>query len=116
MRHSTDIMTLDDPPLVAAAQFIQENACHGIGVSDVLLAMPMSRPLLERSFQERLGRTPHEQIIRGRQEEAKRLLATADLTLAQIAERAGYNNPEHLSAASKQARGPAPGAYRSNMG
>ncbi len=113
-RHSTDIMALDDPQLAAAARFIRANACHGIGVPDVLRAVPMSRTLLERRFQERLGRTPHEQIIRCRQEEAKRLLATTDLTLAQIAERTGYNNPEYFSAAFKQAQGLAPGAYRSN--
>ena len=35
-RASTDIMAIDDQPIVKALRFLRDNACHAISVDDVL--------------------------------------------------------------------------------
>ena len=89
------------------------NAADGITVDEVLRAVPMSRTVFERRFKQLLNCTPHDQIIRVRIERVKELLASTELTLAQIADRAGFGNPEYMSVAFKRLTGVSPGAYRS---
>jgi len=112
-RQSTDVTAVDDPQLSQAVRFIREYACEGIAVEDVLKAVPMSRTVLERRFKQVLARTPHEQIVRVRIERTKNLLATTDLSLAIIAERAGFEHVEYFSVAFKRLLGETPGRYRS---
>jgi LacI family transcriptional regulator len=112
-RQSTDVVALDDRQLVAAIRFIRDNACKGIGVDDVLRAVPMSRTLLERKFQRRLRRAPYAEILRIRLGRAKELLTQTDLPIHEIAERSGFSCPEYLSAAFKKQAGMSPMRYRS---
>lgn len=112
-RQSTDVVAVTDSQISQAVRFIREHACEGITVDDLLRAVPMSRTVLERKFKKLLDRTPHEQIIGVRIERVKELLANTDLTLAQIAERAGFGHVEYLSVAFKRATGDSPGRYRS---
>lgn len=102
VRQSTDIVAVDDPKIAAAVRFIRSNACSGIGVSDVLKAVPMSRTLMERHFQRLFGRAPYQEIVRVRIEAAKQTIAATDLSIAEVAERAGFSSPEHFSTAFSQ--------------
>lgn len=115
-RQSTDILAVDDPDVAAAVRFIRESACQGIGVADVLRAVPVSRRVLETRFAQVLGSTPHEEIVRVQIARAKELLSQTDLPLAAIADRVGFANPEYLSVAFKRAAGLTPGAYRRRQG
>lgn len=112
-RQSSDVVALNDPQIARAVRFIRENACSGITVQDVLTAAPMSRTLLERRFREFLGRAPHEEIVHVRLRRAKELLAISDLTVSEIAERAGFASPEYFSAAFKRLTGQSPRQHRS---
>jgi LacI family transcriptional regulator len=58
-RQSTDRTAGADPFVVLAFRFIQQHACDGINVEDVLKVVPMSRSLLESSFRQLIGRSPH---------------------------------------------------------
>jgi LacI family transcriptional regulator len=111
-RRSTDVVAVEDRILSAALRFIRERACEGINVGDVLAAVPQSRRALDRRFQEALGRTPHEEIVRVKLERAKTLLAETDLAQAAIARRAGFSSEEYLSVAFKRAVGLSPGEFR----
>jgi LacI family transcriptional regulator len=112
-RQSTDVAAVDDPQLSRAVRFIREHACERITVEDVLKAVPMSRSVFERRFKKLLNCTPHEHIIRVRIERVKELLASTGLTVAQIAERTGFEHAEYMSVAFKRNTGVSPGAYRS---
>jgi LacI family transcriptional regulator len=114
-RLSTDVVALDDRLLVAAIRFIRENACQGIGVDDVLQAVPMSRTLLERKFQRSLRRAPYEEIVRVRLRRAKELLTQTELPAYEIAERTAFSTPEYLSAAFKKQTGMSPMRYRNHF-
>ena len=111
-RQSTDVVAVPDEKVAAAVRFVRDNLGRNIAVRDVLRAVPVSRTLLERKFKECLGCTPHEHIARARLERAKTLLATTDLSIAEIAERLGMEHPEYLSVAFRRETGMPPGKYR----
>jgi LacI family transcriptional regulator len=111
-RQSTDVVNLADVRISQAVRFIREHAADGITVDEVLRAVPMSRTILERRFKSLLHCTPHDHIVRVRLERVKELLASTELTLAQIAERAGFGHAEYMSVAFKRLTGVSPGAFR----
>ena len=114
-RQSTDVVALKDPQLSRAVRYIREHACEGIGVEDVLKAVPMSRTLLERRFRQLLARTPHEQILRVKIARAKAMLTTTDLSIALISERTGFEHVEYFSVVFKRMAGETPGRFRTHQ-
>jgi LacI family transcriptional regulator len=111
-RQSTDVLAIEDREIAAAARFIREHACDGITVDDVLRAVPLSRRVLEARFRKSMGRTPHDDILRLRIERVKQLLGETEISLEQVAARAGFQHPEYMSVAFKREVGQTPGAYR----
>ena len=111
-RQSTDILAIDDPEVAGALRFIRQHACDGINVSDILKQSNLSRRVLEARFRRLLSRTPHQEITRLRIQRVKQLLGSTDLTLAQIAERTGYQHVEYLTVAFKREVGISPSKYR----
>jgi LacI family transcriptional regulator len=112
-RRSTDTLAVEDPDVAAALRFIREHAAKGIGVADIVRVVPLSRRTMERRFQELLGRSPHEEIVRIRIQAAQRLLRDTDLPLAAIARMTGFNHPEYLSASFRRLTGQQPSQFRS---
>ena len=112
VRHSSDVVAVEDPDVAAALRYIREHACHGIGVGDVLKHAGLSRTLLERRMREAIGRTPGEEIHRVRFDEVRRLLDSTDLSLAAIARRCGFEHPQYMAEAFKKHFGMTPGSYR----
>ena len=115
-RESSDTLAIDDPELESTLRFIQEHACEGITVSDVLKSVPVSRSFLERRFRELLGRTPHAQIRRIQLERAVELVTETELPLKQISSMCGISHVEYLSYLFKNYTGVAPGEYRRRHG
>jgi LacI family transcriptional regulator len=111
-RQSTDALAIEDRNVAQAVRFIREHACRGINVQDVLKAVPQGRRLLESRFKKVLGRTPHEEITRVQLNRVKELLSETDLSLAVIAERAGFAHVEYLSVVFKKKVGVPPSRYR----
>jgi LacI family transcriptional regulator len=114
-RQSTDVVAVDDAKVAAAARYIREHATSGIGVAEVLRAVPMSRTLLERRFRGMLGRTPGAHILRVKIEHVKMLLATTGLSVSAIADRAGFEHAEYLSVAFRRETGSTPTGYRASF-
>jgi LacI family transcriptional regulator len=111
-RQSTDVTAVEDAHVAKAAHFIRERACEGIGVSDVAAVVPLARRSLEKRFRSLLGRTLGEEIMRVQMQRVKDLLVGTDLSLAQIAERAGFRHVEYLTVAFKRECGVPPSVYR----
>jgi LacI family transcriptional regulator len=114
-RMSTSILAVDEPEVVDAVRYIREHACDPCTVDQVLQHVPVGRRWLERKFNEKLGRSPHDEIIRVRMETAQRLLLQPDLSLPTIAVRCGFASQANLSRAFAQALGTTPAAYRRQM-
>jgi LacI family transcriptional regulator len=111
-RRSTDMLAIEDPELAAALRFINERACQGITVDDVLGQVALSRRVLESRFQRVLGRSPHAEILRAQLERAKQLLMQRNLTLSAVAHQTGFRNGEYLGTVFKREFGLTPGQYR----
>jgi LacI family transcriptional regulator len=111
-RRSTDSIAVDDPDVAAALRFIREHAAEEIGVTEVVAAAALSRRTLERRFQERLGRSPHDEIMRERIRRAQQLLRDTDLPLRTIAHRTGFTHAEYMSAVFRRRTGQQPSQFR----
>lgn len=111
-RRSTDFLATEDEEVIEAVRFIRNHACDGINVEDILEHLPMSRRVLEYRFRKALGRTPHEEIRRIQLDRAKELLTETELSMAAIAERAGFKHAEYLSSVFRKHMGMPPSAYR----
>lgn len=115
-RQSSEILAIDDEDVAAAIQFIRQNACHGIHVTDVLKQVPLSRTLLERKFRQHIGMTPHLAIRQVQLQRARELLTETELPLKQVSELSGFSHTEYLSYYFFQSTGMRPGAYRRTHG
>ena len=63
VRQSSDLVAIDEAEVAAAVRFIRQRACQGIRVPDVLRD-GLSRRVLERKFQQYLGGTPKDEILK----------------------------------------------------
>lgn len=111
-RQSTEAVSVADARVAQALRFIREHVGERIDVSDVLRAVPMSRTLLERKFQAALGHSPHREIVQQRIARAKHLLVESEVSIAVVAELAGFDNASYLSVAFRRETGESPYAYR----
>ena len=67
---------------------------------------------MQRRFRTLLGRTIHGEIVRVRLNRACELLAETDLSIAEVAVKAGFRHQEYLGAVLKAASGQTPRQYR----
>lgn len=111
-RQSTDVVAIEDRSVAMAMRHIREHACDGINVKDVLRAAPQSRRRLESAFRRHFGRTPHEEILRVQLDRVRHLLVATDLSLSEVAERAGFAHVEYLSVVFKKRLGVPPSLFR----
>ena len=79
-----------------AQQFIEKNACKGIGVDDVARHVGVSRRLLYLRFREVKDLSPFEAIRTVRLEAVCRRLRTTRETIASIAADCGFESETHL--------------------
>jgi len=111
-RLSTDVLAVDEPNVADAVRYIREHACDPCAVGDVLRHVPVARRWLERQFVQKLGRTPHDEIMRVRMEAARRLLLQINLSIPDVAARCGFSAVSNFGRAFAQAYAATPGAYR----
>lgn len=114
-RESSDSMAINDPDVVAAMSYMRTNACYGIGMTDVMNHVDVSRATLERRFRELVGSTPHNYLRSLRLRKAKELLVETQLPLDRIAELSGFEHPEYLSVLFKRVEGVTPGTFRNTQ-
>jgi LacI family transcriptional regulator len=111
-RRSTDVTAINDPLIAQAARLIRERGCEGIRLEELLRAFGTSRSVFYQRFHDALGRSPHYEILRVKLERVKGLLRQTSLPLKQIAELAGFSNPNYLNVAFKRELGVTPREFR----
>ena len=79
-----------------ALAFIGRNAGRGIGVSDVVRHLKVSRALINMRFRELQHETLRDVIVRTRLDEVKRLLSDTGDTIESISLSCGWTNPNVL--------------------
>lgn len=115
IRHSTDMLAVDDPVVVRSLRLIRDHAAEGLEASDVHERSGVAKRTLEIRFRKVVGRTLSEEIARTRVEYAKRLLRSTQLPIANVAERSGFSSPERLDVVFRRLNGSTPTEYRSTQ-
>ena len=111
-RQSTDVLAIDDDLVVAAVRQIRDHACRGLRVARLVKALSTTRRVLETRFTNRVGHTPHEEILRVQFRRVEQLLRETDLPLTEIAARAGFRHAEYMTVAFNRRHGQPPSAWR----
>jgi LacI family transcriptional regulator len=111
-RQSTDLSAMPDAVVAQACGFIQTNAHRRLSVGDVANEVGVGRRTLERRFRVVLGRGLGEEIRRCHVERAKELLGDPHLSLATVAERAGFGSAKQFAVAFRQLTGLTPRMFR----
>ena len=114
-RRSSDFLSVANPTLARALEYIHEHATTGLNVKELVQHLRCARRSLERTFREVLGRSIHEEIMRTRLDAAKEMLARPDLSIDQVAEYCGFGRNERFSVNFRKWEGMTPREYRRRL-
>ncbi len=111
-RQSSDTLAVDDPRIGFALRLIRENAPSGMRIDDIAREVGLSRSVLQRRFRATLHCSIHQEILNVRIRHARELLATTEISLAEVAEQAGFKHQEYLGAVFRARVGKTPAQVR----
>ena len=111
-RQSSDVLAVDDPDVTAARAFLRDHGHLPLRVADVLggagVAPRAGAALPRDCFSRGLARRSAACTWSG----PRHLLATTELSMAEVAEQAGFASQPQLSRVFRQKTGLTPTAYR----
>lgn len=111
-RQSSDVLGQRDEHVAVALSYIREHACRGLTVDEVLRHVPVSRSNLEHKLRRYIGWSPQVEIRRVQVAKICQLLTETNLSLKEIADRAGFVHVEYMCVVFKRVTGCTPGQYR----
>ncbi len=86
-----------DARVLRACQFIENHIDAPIGVADIAASCNLSDSRLAHLFKENVGQSVKSFLDALRMQQAKRLLATTKLSISQVGDRVGYEDPAQFS-------------------
>lgn len=107
-----DLAAHDNPFKTSIVVWINNHYMKDIGIEDASQAMGISPYYFSRKFKEFFQQTFLEYLTHYRLEIAKRLLETTDLTVAEIAPKIGYADPNYFMKTFKRHISATPTQYR----
>lgn len=111
-RRSTEPSAVNDGHVARAIRLIHDEASQGLTVNQIVQKLNISRSCLERRFRKQLGRSPQSELRKTKLILVKKLLHNTDLTVAEIADKTGFEYPEYLYVAFKKRYRMTPIQYR----
>jgi LacI family transcriptional regulator len=96
-RQSTDVLAVTDADVKAALRFIRSYPHRPLQVDDVVKATTVSRRVLEKKFHSTLRRSVYCEIRRVRVDLIRQLLVRTDLSISEIARKAGFDGIAHVA-------------------
>jgi LacI family transcriptional regulator len=111
-RLSSDVLAVADERIGLALRLIRDQAPAGVRIDGIARQVGLSRSVLQRRFRSLLHRSIHQEILNVRITHARELLATTELSLAAVAERAGFKHQEYLGAVFRSRVGKTPAQVR----
>ncbi|MBI0330280.1 helix-turn-helix transcriptional regulator [Burkholderia plantarii] len=89
---------------------------HGSSLADIARECNLSRSYFIRAFARTTGRTPHQWLLEQRTAQARGMIESTRLSLADIAIACGFSDQSHLSRVFTKMLGVTPGAWRRGGG
>lgn len=102
-------------PLLPAISHIQNHFNQPLILDDLASLCSMSTSHFIRTFQKHMGQTPHSYLVSYRLNNAKKLMASTDLSMEEIAEQCGFNSASHFTRAFRADNGITPSEFRQNL-
>ncbi len=96
--------------------YVATNYSRSISVQELAREAALSPSHFSRLFKETIGQSPHRFVMSYRVEQARKMLADPDPTLAQVALRCGFSDQAHFSRTFKQIEGVTPKTFRAALG
>jgi LacI family transcriptional regulator len=111
-RLSSDVLAVADARISLALRLIRDQAPAGVRVDAIARQVGLSRSVLQRRFRALLHRSIHQEVLNVRIKHARELLARTEISLAAVAERAGFKHQEYLGAVFRARVGKTPAQVR----
>lgn len=92
--------------------YINDHLDRDISLADLATSIDLSSYHFTRLFKQSIGMAPHQYLIEQRIDAAKRLLATTQSSIADIAYQVGFSSQSHLTTLFRRRVGMTPAAYR----
>ena len=115
VRGSSDSQAIQDPVVAAGVHYLQQHLPEPITNEDIARAAGVSRTLFQQRFKQAMGVPIRTFLINSRLDRARMLIASSELTLADIAQRCGFKHQEYLGDVFKRQFGQTPGQFRSGQ-
>ena len=109
---SPDGNALQGRRLRRVTEYIERNLDKELTLAELAAVVCMSRWHFARLFKCSTGVPPHRFVIRQRIARARGVLATPELSIAQVSRLVGFRTPSHFTMVFRGLLGLTPGAYR----
>jgi len=111
-RESTNILATSDRIVAAALRYIWDHLQTDLSVDTIADAVGLSPSQLQRRFRAALGRSVVQEILRKRLDEARHLLRSSNLPIADIGPKLGFHSDSYLYRSFRKHFGMTPVQYR----
>lgn len=95
-----------------ALTYMEQNFQNDISVEDIAATCGLNRSYFGKIFKDAVGKSPQEFLLNYRMIKATELLKLTSLSVADIGNAVGYQNPLHFSRAFKNVYGVSPRTWR----
>lgn len=104
-----------DETIIQAQEWLRERADQELSLSALAKRLGLSMRSFNRRFKQAVGITASQYLQNCRINNAKELLRTSNLAIAEVAERSGYQDSSYFCARFKQQMGQTPLNYRASV-
>lgn len=111
-RASTDALAISSDIVRRVRDIYMDALANPPSTAQLVERLGVSRAALDHAFASDIGLSPSKMLMRLRLDEAKRLMASTNLSLAEIADKLGYCNPAYFTNIFKDAEGIGPKKWR----
>ncbi len=116
VRRSTETTASEDPDVKQALRFIRDEANRALTIDDISRHVGVSRTILQEKVKQVIGHTIHAEIERVRLARTMELLLVPDLSIKQVAVKAGFSSTQYLTRVFKARLGETPARFRIRRG
>jgi len=103
------------PPVQQAIEFVDEHLQEHLTLREIAEHLHMNASYFSVLFKEQLGLTFTEYLTRRRVQRAKEILSGTRLSIAEIAEKVGYQTDKYFVKVFRSIEGVSPGQYRKSV-
>jgi LacI family transcriptional regulator len=115
-RRSTDMLAIDDEQVAEAVRIVRGRPAADLTVDVLALQLGLSRSTLEQRFRRSIGCSVHDEIVRSRLAEVRRIIGNPQLPMKQVAQACGFGSVSYMTTFLKKHLGVTPGQLRGGRG